>query len=146
MSKGHCFDIDLEYGEGREDAAAAILRRARVEVKSDRKAHKTGNVFVEIRQGSTKPRAGRPSGISVTEAEYWMFEVLPDRWILLRTSALKYLVELWVIMHGTVMGGDSRRFEGVLIPVAALVTGRAIPSSHRLVRRTPVETRPPAAA
>ena len=60
------FDIDLEYGQVREKLVADMLQDKKIEVKSERdKWQKTGNIAIEYEC------YGKPSGISVTEADYW---------------------------------------------------------------------------
>lgn len=39
----------------------------KIEVKYDRQCNKTGNIFIEIEI------LGKPSGLSVTKADYWVF-------------------------------------------------------------------------
>ena len=111
------FDADLVFGEARESAFVEAVRKARVKMKSDQKARSTGNVFIEIRQGSPIKGEGRPSGISVTEAEWWCIEYEDDCWLTVRTSLLKALVGRAKALRGTKMAGDRNRFEGVLVPV-----------------------------
>ena len=60
------FDIDLEYGQVREKLVEDMLQDKKIEVKSERdKWQKTGNIAIEYEC------YGKPSGISVTEADYW---------------------------------------------------------------------------
>lgn len=82
---GAGFDIDLRNGQAREDALVYVFLRALVEVKSDRKARETGNVFVEYRQPSGL------SGIATTTAQWWAFEIDDDVWILVPTEKLRAL-------------------------------------------------------
>lgn len=113
------FDVDLRYGEAREEAFVHVLLRAHVEVKSDREAARTGKVFIEVRQGAAEMGKGRKSGLSVTEAHWWAIEIVGVCWVLIETDRLKALArQRWA--H-RVMGGDGNRYEGVLIPVELLV-------------------------
>ena len=60
------FDIDLEYGQVREDMVADMLQNKKVEVKSERGMWMdTGNICIEYNS------YGKPSGIDATEADYW---------------------------------------------------------------------------
>ena len=60
------FDIDLEYGQVREDMIADMLQNKKVEVKSERGMWMdTGNIAIEYSS------YGKPSGIDATEADYW---------------------------------------------------------------------------
>ena len=71
LTEGYCkeFDLDLKYGQGREKKLAAIFDtdKFKVEVKTERDWwFKTGNIAIEIES------YGKPSGISVTESDYWV--------------------------------------------------------------------------
>jgi len=60
------FDIDLAYGEVREQMVADMLTDKKIEVKSERDLWvKTGNIAIEYESW------GKPSGIAATEADYW---------------------------------------------------------------------------
>lgn len=60
------FDIDLAYGEVREQMIADMLTDKKIEVKSERDLWaKTGNIAIEYESW------GKPSGIAATEADYW---------------------------------------------------------------------------
>ena len=60
------FDIDLEYGQIREDKVADMLTNKKIEVKSERGMWmKTGNICIEYES------YGKPSGIITTEADFW---------------------------------------------------------------------------
>ncbi|ASE99899.1 hypothetical protein [uncultured virus] len=60
------FDLDLEYGQVREELVANMLQNKKIEVKSERdKWQKTGNIAIEYES------YGKPSGINATEADYW---------------------------------------------------------------------------
>ena len=67
------FDLDLQYGQVREDMVAEMLQGCKIEVKSERDLwQKTGNIAVEYES------YGKPSGIMATESEYW-FQSLHGR-------------------------------------------------------------------
>ena len=60
------FDIDLQFGSIREDKIADMLTNKKIEVKSERgKWMETGNICIEYQS------YGKPSGIEVTEADFW---------------------------------------------------------------------------
>ena len=115
------FDADLAYGQSRESAFVQAITHARIEVKSDQKAHRTRNVFVEIRQGSSERGKGRNSGLAITVAEWYVIEFEQDRFLVIRTSALKEIVRHVARERGTMMGGDGNRFEGVLVPLECFI-------------------------
>ena len=113
------FDLDLKYGEGREDALYHVFTDAKVEVKSDRKAQRTGNVFIEYEY------RGRPSGIAATTADWWALEVGLDRWVLIRTEALRDLARQAIRDGRSKYGGDHYRTQGALVPLKALLEASA---------------------
>tara|TARA_R100000329_G_scaffold36090_1_gene33915 strand:- start:4767 stop:5189 length:423 start_codon:yes stop_codon:yes gene_type:complete len=60
------FDLDLQYGQVREDIVSEMLQNKKIEVKSERGMWMdTGNICIEYQC------YGRPSGITTTEADYW---------------------------------------------------------------------------
>jgi len=60
------FDLDLQYGQVREDIVSDMLQNKKIEVKSERGMWMdTGNICIEYQC------YGRPSGITTTEADYW---------------------------------------------------------------------------
>lgn len=72
-----------------------------IEVKSDRQASKTNNLCIECEC------SGKPSGISSTKADYWMyFIVFPtyDECYKIPTNKLKELVK----NKQKIIGGDNR--------------------------------------
>ena len=60
------FDLDLRYGQIAEEAIRKILAEKKVEVKFDRLANKTGNLFFEIES------RGKPSGLKITTADWFV--------------------------------------------------------------------------
>jgi hypothetical protein len=118
---GPAFDICLLEGQVEEHAVAHILCKATFEVKNDKRARETGNVFVEFRQGSTIKGEGRPSGICITEAAWYVFKVQDDALIFIETERLKQICREQLGKRDSVMGGDFNKFEGVLVPLTALI-------------------------
>lgn len=60
------FDLDLEYGQVREDVVSEMLQDKKIEVKSERGMWMdTGNICIEYQS------YGKPSGIAATEADFW---------------------------------------------------------------------------
>lgn len=110
----------MAFGEAKESAFVEAIRDAHVECKADQKSRVTGNVAIEIRQGSPEKGKGRPSGLSVTKARWWAIEYQDDCWLVVRTSLLKLVTRRVYDEAGSVMGGDGNRFELVLVPVLML--------------------------
>ena len=105
---------DLKVGQVAEQALAAIFEGKKVEVKRDRKARLTGNVFVEYES------RGKPSGISTSEADYWCF-VVEETFILLTADRLKEIVDPLKGSDKERRGGDNNTSVGVLIRITDLI-------------------------
>lgn len=88
------FDLDFTRGKVGEDLVAtflADLQGKKIEVKTDYRVRETGNVYVETWQYS-KPDASdkRPSGINITQAEYFCFASPTGQgFLMVKTEALK---------------------------------------------------------
>ena len=114
------FDIDLKYGQIYEKALALILQDKTIEVKTERNKWKqTGNIAIELHNHASN----KPSGLSVTKADYWA-TILVDDYIIksihiLPVSDLKERVKD-IVRNGSgkiVMGGDYKLSEIALIPI-----------------------------
>ena len=107
------FDLDLEYGNEGENFVLSLLNGAtKVEVKTDRMAHHTGNIAIEYEFN------GKPSGISTTKADYWAF-VLGDKSLVvfIKTENLKDIARAWFKSGSVVSGGDFNSSKMILIPI-----------------------------
>lgn len=119
------FDIDHEVGKQGElfvSDLIAALKSERVEVKTDLKAQKTGNIYVEFeckRRGTYVP-----SGISTTEAAVWVFVL--DMGNLAVAISTHFLREIGRAAYkaGKVREclRGSHPTRGVVIPVAELLS------------------------
>jgi hypothetical protein len=93
MPSKSSFDLDFSYGRKGELLVEELLTDGKkVEVKRDRKWHLTGNVYIETECFFTKNNAWAPSGLSVTEAEYWAF-VLKRTVVMLPLDVVWYAVK-----------------------------------------------------
>lgn len=108
------FDIDLSYGKEREHRFAEMMHSS-IEVKSDRQARKTGNIYVEYES------RGKPGGIEKTDAKYWAQEVDEDVFVVMTTDRMRTLVKNRLDKYGTTLGGDGKTSKGVLLRVTELV-------------------------
>ena len=114
------FDIDLQYGQIYEKALALILQDAKLEVKTERDTwKKTGNIAIELHNHASN----KPSGLSVTKADYWATILVDDFKIhsihILPVDELKPRVKD-IVRNGNgrmVMGGDYKCSEIALIPI-----------------------------
>lgn len=114
MKYNNDFRHDLKLGQLGEKGLGKIFSESTVEVKTDLKANKTGNVFVEYESRN------KPSGLVTTEADWWCFIVSNTQLVLIRTDKLKEITRAhW---GNRVLGGDSNTSKGVLIPVSVLST------------------------
>jgi hypothetical protein len=114
------FDIDLKFGQIYEQALALILQSKKLEVKTERDTwKKTGNIAIELHNHASN----KPSGLSVTKADYWATILVDDFKIhsihILPVSDLKKRVKDIVRNGGgkMVMGGDYNCSELALIPI-----------------------------
>lgn len=84
------------------------------EVKNDRKATETGNLFIE-----THGKNGKPSGVTVTNCLLWFHVVDNEVWVFW-VPRLRHLVELphWRPVKNVGDGNAS----GVLLPIEGLRT------------------------
>jgi hypothetical protein len=114
VKKSSTFEFDLEFGKVGERWVESLLGGDfSVEVKSDRMAHKTGNVFIEIYYKD------RPSGISTTQAQYWVYRIDEmDAAIILPVEKLKEIVKEVYKANGLKNAGEYSK--GVLIPISRL--------------------------
>ena len=114
------FDIDLQYGQIYEKALALILQDKTLEVKTERDTWKrTGNIAIELHNHASN----KPSGLSVTKADYWATILVDDFKIhsihILPVDELKPRVKD-IVRNGNgriVMGGDYSCSEIALIPI-----------------------------
>lgn len=111
------FDIDVVYGEVGENHVLSLLNGVtKVEVKTDRIAHRTGNLAIEYAS------RGLPSGIATTEADYWAFVIGDNKTVIfITTERLKELARRFYKAGHTVDGGDDNTSKIILIPINELL-------------------------
>jgi hypothetical protein len=77
MTYQPAFDIDYRRGLIGEDLVNTFLNAlsgSLIEVKTDYRAHETGNVYVETHQyPSNNPDTPIPSGINLSQADWYVF-------------------------------------------------------------------------
>lgn len=118
------FDIDLQYGEVREDKIADMLTNKKIEVKSERDLwQKTGNICIEYKSW------GKPSGIDATESDYWFHNLCigDDEYctLVFNTNTLKKIVKR-LDSFKTVSGGDNRASQMYLLNLQKLFSSDVI--------------------
>jgi len=128
LSVNEIIDRNVKAGKKREMVFGQVLIGNRqVEVKYQRKCEDTGYVFIEFLCH------GKPSGIKETTADYWALEVLPERWIIIKTEELLKITRevckerAKLFATGYVSGGDSGAV-GVKVPVHRLIPHGTAPA------------------
>lgn len=122
--KKNKFDIDLEFGANYENKICDILEGgSKVEVKTERDIWRTtGNIAIEYKRDSSL------SGISNTEADYWVHNlVYKDEMILsfiFPVERLRKTVRK-MVKDGSakiMSGGDYNKSKLVLLPIKDLIS------------------------
>ena len=88
-----------------------------VEVKYDRKAVDTGNIFIETRCNQVA------SGLAGTKADFWVHVIEEGAWGA-RVDRLRELVDRDISVHGSIksMAGDGMRVEGIVFSKGWMAT------------------------
>ena len=106
------FRADLKFGQENEKKIAEKVFNIpieSVEVKEDKIANATGNIFIEYES------RGKPSGITTTQADVWFYTVTESPGgLFFYTKELKEIVEFLKPTH-TRLGGDDNTSKGILI-------------------------------
>ena len=115
MAGNKKFDIDLKYGQIRENKVREMFSKCQIEVKSERSWwKKTGNIAIEYEY------RGKPSGIYATTSDYWFHRLEGDRdefcTLVFKTSILKGIVDKYKDKL-TKNVGDNKAIKCVLIPI-----------------------------
>lgn len=115
MKHNSDFRYDLYFGQLAENELFDIISNKKIEVKTDKQATRTGNVYVEFES------RGKPSGISTSEADYYCFVISPDSFILISSTKLKERCRKYLGTSRERKGGDSNTSRGILLPVNELL-------------------------
>jgi hypothetical protein len=119
LNNDNKFDIQLGEAHENERRLAQILGCAKIEkleLKSEsRQWEQTGNIAIEYSQ------RGAPSGIAVTQAEWWVHELKRDGetlvYLWFPVTRLKELARDCFKRGLHRKGGDRREYEMVLVPL-----------------------------
>ena len=118
MVKNTKFDLDLQYGQLREQQVHDMFHNKKIEVKTERDWwKKTGNIAIEY-EGN-----GKPSGIDKTESDFWI-DILSNGTgnyckLVFDVPMLKRIVEKYKPTHSRMIG-DRGVSNCVLIPLEEL--------------------------
>ena len=114
LNKDSRFDVDLAFGNIREERVADIFENKKIEVKTERGIWtRSGNIAIEIEWN------GKPSGIMTTQADYW-FHILEkdEQEICMISLPIEKLRQLVLsTQFRRVKGGDDMKAVLVLIPL-----------------------------
>ena len=118
------FDLDLEYGQVREDKVAEMLQDKKIEVKSERGMWmNTGNIAIEYECWN------KPSGINATESDYWFHHLcVGDNeycTLVFKTDVLRTIVKK-LDTFKTVSGGDNKASKMYLVNLQKLFSSDVI--------------------
>lgn len=119
MTYNNDFKFDLEFGvlDG-ETWFHDLVSEKKIEVKSDRRTQETGNVYIEYWS------RGKPSGISTSQSDYYVYKVAEDEAIIISTSKLKQKLKQ-LVNEGKarmdVKGGDNNTSRGILCKLNDLI-------------------------
>jgi hypothetical protein len=108
------FKFDLCVGQLEEKELGNLLSNKTIEVKTDLRAIKTGNVFIEYYSRN------KPSGISTSHADYYCI-VFNESFHFIKTSVLKSRCRKYIGTNRDVLGGDNQTSKGILLPIKELL-------------------------
>lgn len=104
------FKYDLNFGIGQEVEIGEVLKGSTFEVKYDRMAVKTGNLFFE------RESRGKLSGVMTSQADYYVYCSVGGIDIhMYKTSDLKMMVEEYIGTEYDIVGGDNNTSKGILL-------------------------------
>jgi len=109
------FNKDLSYGKKHEKLVMKSMEN--FELKTDRMAHKTGNVYVEFQS------RGKDSGIRTSKSDTWIFKIPngKDQHLFSIHIPLTRLKKLVTKNYRIVPGGDNLTSRGYLVPLKDLI-------------------------
>ena len=118
MVKNTKFDLDLQYGQLREQQVHDMFHNKKIEVKTERDWwKKTGNIAIEYECN------GKPSGIDKTESDFWIHILSNGNGnyckLVFDVPMLKRIVEKYKPTHSRMIG-DRGVSNCVLIPLEEL--------------------------
>ena len=124
------FDIDLSYGEIREDKIIDMFLNKKIEVKSEKNMWQdTGNICIEYESW------GKPSGIKATEADYWFHNLCVGEneycTLVFKTEVLKSIVND-LDTFKSVSGGDNKASKMFLVNLQKLFSSDVIKAFKEL--------------
>jgi len=114
MKHNNDFKFDLQVGQTYENQLAELLQK-KIEVKRDFRAIETGNIFVEYQSRN------KPSGLTTSEAHYWVYWLSEKHFITIEKNELKILCRKYLGTNRDVLGGDNNTSKGILLPLIEFI-------------------------
>jgi hypothetical protein len=87
------WDIDLRDGLAGENSIRELLKIETIEVKTDRKWSKTGNLYIEVYCYQQKTQSWERSGLAISKATHWAFPLGEATIIVTRKALIKTVLE-----------------------------------------------------
>lgn len=115
MNYNNDFKYDLQVGQVKEKELGVIFQDAKIEVKYDLQALTTGNVFVEYESRN------KPSGISISQSEFYAFILSNETILLIETKSLKKLCRKYFGTNRDIKGGDNNTSKGIILPLKDII-------------------------
>ena len=118
------FDIDLKYGQIREDHVSSMFGDKKIEIKTERDWwYKTGNIALEYECN------GKPSGINATKSDYWIQILAKGNdnhcMLVFEVDKLRKIVDKYKKDY-TRMVGDRNASKCVILPIEKLFDSKSI--------------------
>ena len=108
--KNSDWDLDLRHGLDGENKLRELLQLETVEVKTDRKWHKTGNLYIEAYCFYQKTQSWEPNGLNISKATHWAFPLSDMTIILTREALIRAVKEHGVKIECKIEPNPSRGF------------------------------------
>jgi len=115
MNYNSDFRYDLKLGQLGEKHLSNILSNKLVEVKTDYKAEKTKNIYIEYESRN------KPSGISISQSEFYAFILSNETILLIETKSLKKLCRKYFGTNRDIKGGDNNTSKGIILPLKDII-------------------------
>lgn len=135
------FVSDLKFGQMTEEYVSELLKETigkklkkvenkscdlkteiKIEIKTDRLSRDTGNVAIEL------SCSDKPSGISATKADVWVWKLEEDCFYWAFTKDIKRYLKKYENKYKVVKGGDGYRVSMAIVSLLDFVTYIAKPA------------------